>query len=117
MKPPEVRKYLFDIVQACEALREFTAGRTLHDYLHDRLLRSGVERQFEIIGEALNQARQLDPSLETQITHARRFVGFRNVLIHRYSSISSEVVWGVIEGDLPNLEGEVSRLLNEPQGS
>jgi len=54
MRPPEVKKYLFDVWQACELLAQFAAGKTLIDYQGDALLRSGIERQFEIVGEALN---------------------------------------------------------------
>ena len=50
----EVRKYLFDIEQASGLLLEFVAGKTVDDYLKNPLLQSGVERQFEIIGEAIN---------------------------------------------------------------
>ncbi len=59
----DVRKYLFDVVQACDLLMEFTTGKTLADYSGDAMLRSAVERQFEIIGEALNKALRIDPSL------------------------------------------------------
>ena len=107
----EVEKYLFDIREACLLLKEFTDGKTLDDYLSNTMLRSAVERQFEIIGEALNHALQHQPSLEEDITHARRIIGFRNRLIHGYSSVSDKVVWGVVEGSLPTLWSEISSLL------
>ena len=63
MLPLDIRKYLYDIQQACELLSEFTAGKTLDDYTTNAMLQSAVERQFEIIGEALNQMLRRDPAL------------------------------------------------------
>lgn len=113
--PRDLRKYFYDIDQACQLLVEFTSGKTLHDYQADAMLRSAVERQFEIIGEALNQALRTEPSLDEKISHSARIVGFRNQLIHGYASISDEVVWGVLETYLPVLHREVSALLNNSE--
>ncbi len=107
----EVRKYLFDILQACELLAQFTAGKTLWEYSANPLVRSGVERQFEIIGEALGQALRLDPSLATHISDCPRIIAFRNRLSHGYASVSDEVVWGVLEASLPILHREVQTLM------
>jgi uncharacterized protein with HEPN domain len=107
----EIRKYLFDIVQACELLEQFTSGKAFTDYAADPMLRSAVERQFEIIGEALNQAIRLDPSLSGQITRTGRIIAFRNRLIHGYASVADDLVWGVIETSLPLLHREVAALL------
>lgn len=93
----EVQKYLFDILQACDLLVEFTTGRSLTDYSTDPLLRSAVERQFEIIGEALSQALRIDSGLATRVTDTRRIVSFRNRLIHGYDSLADDIVWGVLE--------------------
>jgi uncharacterized protein with HEPN domain len=111
MKPPEIRKYLFDMWQACELLAQFSCGKTLNDYSSDALLRSAIERQFEIVGEALSQAIKLDPDLAHQISHSGRIIAFRNRLIHAYAALSNEVVWGVLEGNLPKLRGEIQQLL------
>ena len=106
-----VKKYLYDIQQACRLLEQFTTGKGLQDYEADALLRSGVERQFEVIGEALRQMREIAPGLVDRITEARRIIGFRNVLIHGYASVSNKTVWDVLTTDLPRLRGEVDELL------
>jgi len=113
MKQLDIRKYLFDIREACELLLRFTAGKTFSDYSTDPMLRSAVERQFEIIGEALRQALQLDPSLSTRISNTDRIIAFRNRLIHGYASIADEIVWGILEANLPTLQKEVSTLMRE----
>lgn len=117
MRPPEVLANLFDVARACELLESFTAGRTFEGYVEDPLLRSAVERQFEIIGEALRRALDRDPGLERRITDTARIVAFRNRLIHGYASVSAEVVWGVLEANLPTLHRQVSALLAEAEGS
>jgi uncharacterized protein with HEPN domain len=113
MLPHETKKYLFDIAEACDLIAQFTHGKTLADYQQDPLLRSGVERQFEIVGEALKQAIQNNPSLEKFISNSSRIISFRNRLIHGYATIADEVVWGVIETNLPVLTREVRELLEQ----
>lgn len=111
--PRDVRKYLFDIEQACRLIRSFVAEKSFEHYRADPMLRSAVERQFEIIGEALNQALKIDPGLARGIGHCRRIIGFRNQLIHGYASVSHEVVWGIVETWLPILHQEVKELLED----
>ena len=72
-----------------------------------------VERQFEIIGEALNQMFKRDVSLALCISDPQRIIAFRNCLIHGYADIDHEVVWGVLEANLPTLRREVEALLSE----
>ena len=93
-------------------LVDFTASKRFADYRNDALLRSGVERQFEIIGEALSQALRLEPNLSARISDTRRIIAFRNRLIHGYDSLADEVVWGVLETNLPVLHREVRFLLD-----
>lgn len=115
MKQRDLRKYLFDIMKAGELISEFTADKSLEDYVSNPMLRAAVERQFEIIGEALNQAIEVDPTFRGRITDAPRIIAFRNRLIHGYSSISDQVVWGVIEVSLPRLMSEVTAMLDASQ--
>ena len=83
------RAYLCDVRDAAEAITSFTLGRSLDDCLTGRVPRSAVGRQFEIIGEALNQLRRIDAALAARIPELGRIVGFRNVLIHGYDEIDS----------------------------
>jgi uncharacterized protein with HEPN domain len=72
--PRDARKYLFDIGEALNLISQFVAGKTLDDYLKSALLQSGVERQFEVIDEALGQLAKVDQQLASQITVLERAV-------------------------------------------
>ena len=107
----EAKKLLEDIRQASERILEFTENKALSDYTGDALLRSGVERQFEIIGEALNRLAKAEPDAANQISHYKRVISFRNILIHGYDIVENSVVWDVITKDLPPLFKQVRTML------
>lgn len=109
----ETRKYLYDIQRAAGLVREFTDGKTLADYEADTMLRSAVERQFEVIGEAMTSLANVDKSVAERITHYQRIIAFRNVLIHRYADVDDRLVWDVINTSLPILCRDVDALLRE----
>jgi uncharacterized protein with HEPN domain len=110
----EARKYLYDMQRAEALIEQFTAGRSFDDYLADVMLRAAVEREFEIIGEAMTQLAKLDPALAARITEYRSIIAFRNILIHGYASMNHRLVWGVIETKLSSLQHEIEGLLREP---
>lgn len=108
---PDAGKLLWDAQQATERVARFTATKSFADYEADDYLRSAVERQFEVVGEALNRLSRLDPATAATIAELPRVVAFRNVLIHGYASVDNRIVWGVIEGSLSSLRASLSRLL------
>lgn len=110
----EARKYLYDMQRAADLLTEFTAGKTFVDYERDAMLRAAVERQFEIIGEAMTQLAKVDETVAGRISHHERIIAFRNVLIHQYADVDDRLVWNVVETNLPALVREVAALLREP---
>ncbi|MCP4641883.1 MAG: DUF86 domain-containing protein [bacterium] len=114
--PREARTLLHDIRTANGLLISFTRGKSFQDYQDDALLRAAVERQFQIIGEAVSQLAKHSPDLAGRITGARRIVAFRNILVHAYAAVSDAVVWGLVEAGLPTLEKESSALLQEIEG-
>jgi uncharacterized protein with HEPN domain len=107
------RSFLWDVRDAADAIAGFTRGRGFDDYLADHMLRSAVERKFEIIGEALTQLAKTDPAVAARIPDVRRIIGFRNVLIHGYDRIEDAAVWRAIEIDLPPLRARSAALLAE----
>lgn len=111
---PDARERLEHVVDAGESILEFTREKSFDDYHRDRMLRSAVEREFTIIGEALREATRSDASIEPKITEFRRVIDFRNVLVHDYMVIFDEGVWLVIVTKLPILLAEVRALLADP---
>ncbi len=75
------------------------------------MLRAAVERQFEIIGEALNRLSQIAPKVAEQATDRRRIISFRNILIHGYAEIDDRVVWGAVEAKLEPFVEEIQARL------
>jgi uncharacterized protein with HEPN domain len=108
------RTYLWDAHRAVELLRRFSDGKTFTDYQADAMLRSAVERQFEIVGEALNRLSKEDKSLAAQIPELGRIVAFRNILIHGYADVDDTLVWQAVTDKLPALEGVLRMLLSTP---
>ena len=109
----EVRKYLYDMRRAAELLSEFTASKTFAEYERDAMLRAAVEREFEIIGEAVTRLAKLDESVVARIHQYRRVIAFRNILIHGYADVDDRLVWDVVETKLPTLRREIAALLQE----
>lgn len=102
------KKYLSDILMAIVLIEEFTSGFDFLVYDKDRKTQSAVERQLAIIGEALNQLKKLEPSID--IENDKQIVSFRNRLVHAYDSIDNSIVWVIINRHLKPLKLEVENL-------
>lgn len=107
----DAAKYLFDVQSAASTLAAFVAGRDWDNYLRDAMLHAAVERQFEIIGEALSQLGRGDPELLARISDHRRIIAFRNILIHGYADVDDALVWDIVQTRLAPLLAEVEALL------
>lgn len=109
---PKSPKLLDDVVRSCQFITEDTSGETLNTYLHDRRLRQVVERNLEIIGEALSRLRTVDPDTAARISNLHQIIGLRNRLAHGYDDeIDDTLVWRAVHESLPTLRTEVGKLL------
>lgn len=106
----EIKKYLYDIRESIESIESYLGDkRDFNLYLTDKMLRRAVEREFEIIGEAMNRIDKIDASL--QISSKKQMISMRNRVIHGYDKIDNEIIWGTIVRHLPQLKVEIDNLL------
>ena len=105
------KKLLVDVLESGRSVRGWCRHRTFAEYEADRQLRRAVEREFEIIGEALHRIARLDPDTAGHIGELSRIVAFRNRIIHGYDTVDDATVWGIVDRHLPQLLARVETLL------
>jgi uncharacterized protein with HEPN domain len=106
----EIQKYLFDIQLSIDSINEYLGDKRDFDtYQNNKLLRRGIERELEIIGEAANRILKIDQTIK--IEKVRKIVDLRNWVIHGYDKIDDVIIWGIISKQLPLLKIQVDELL------
>ena len=109
----EIKVWLYDILNAINEIDSFFIGtpKEFKAYQNDLKTRRAVERNVEIIGEAMNRILQKDDSIE--LSNSRKIVDTRNRIIHGYDSVSDDIIWSIIVSQLPTLKNEVEKMLHE----
>ena len=105
------KKFIFDMLDSCRFLLELTRTDNADRYRDDRVFRGAVERELQIIGEAMLQLKTLDPQAAERFTEHARIIGFRHILVHGYHSLDPDLVWVVITEKLPLLRDELEAAL------
>jgi uncharacterized protein with HEPN domain len=108
---PDSPKLLEDIRDADAFIIESVRGETQQSYEANRLLRQAIERNFEIIGEALQRIVAIDSETARAVGPVAQVKAFRNILVHAYDSIDHAIVWDVIHSKLPTVVANVESLL------
>jgi uncharacterized protein with HEPN domain len=107
----EIKKFLYDIKVSIDSIEQYLGTkRDFSIYMEDKMLRRAVEREFEIIGEAMSKLSKVAPDMP--ISAKQRIIGLRNRVIHGYDKIDDEIIWGTIIRHLPVLKKEIQKLLN-----
>ncbi len=107
----EIKTWLYDILNAIEEIESFFADvpKNFFAYQNNLKTKRAVERNIEIIGEAMSRILDFDDSID--LTNSRKIVDTRNRIIHGYDSVSDDIIWGIIIKQLPLLKSEIERLL------
>lgn len=108
---PEIKAWLFDILQSIDEIEGYFKGKpkVFQEFQDDVKTMRAVERNLEIIGEAVNRILKTEPALN--LSNSRKIVDARNRIIHGYDTLTVEVIWGIIINHLPLLKKEVRDLL------
>ncbi|HRX66903.1 MAG TPA: DUF86 domain-containing protein [Tenuifilaceae bacterium] len=108
----EVQTWLEDIKQSIDEIEEFLPERRdFFEFKKDIKTRKAIERNIEIIGEAVNRILYVNP--EIKITNARKIVDTRNRIIHGYDTVSEDIIWAIVSSDLKKFKQEIISLLDE----
>lgn len=100
----KTRKLLLDIIICCEEIIEFTDGKTYSMFKDDRMLQLAIEREFEIIGEALKRLEKIEPQMiSKKIPEYKNIIGFINIIAHGYDIIDLEALWDFTQNHVPEL--------------
>lgn len=112
-----INKHLQDILDAVNEVESFFGDRPKYfgGFCDDLCLRRAVERDIEIIGEAMNRILKVDRDIA--ITNSRKIVDARNYIIHGYDSLSADILWSIVINHLPKLKEEVRTLLEQQSDS
>jgi uncharacterized protein with HEPN domain len=107
MQHSKVFKYILDVEAILEEI-DFVKSKhkSFADFDNDILARRAIERHLEIIGEAVNNIRKIDPAIK--ISSVEQIVNLRNLIIHAYDTVDSGILWGIIQKDIPVLKTEIS---------
>ncbi len=110
-----ILKWLYDVKMAIDEIDSFFEGQeqNLSQYKSSLMLKRAVERNLEIIGEAINRIKQRDEDFLNNISEAKSIIGLRNHVIHSYETISDENIWSILTNHLPKLKSEIHQLIDK----
>ena len=107
----KIKKFLFDIKESIKSIESYLGDkRDFNVYKSNKMLRRAIEREFEIIGEAMSRIEKLDNKIN--ITTKKQIISMRNRVIHGYDKVDDAIIWGTIIKHLPILKNEIQDLID-----
>ena len=113
MANEEILTYLQDVLDAINDMQScFIDFPNRYDLFEKEIMRKCVvERKTEIMGEAINRIRKIDPTIE--IPNARAIIATRNRIIHAYDNVQPTFLWGLVIKHIPELKKDIERIIIE----
>jgi uncharacterized protein with HEPN domain len=107
---PKLLKYILDIESVIEEIESIKrkCQNDFNNFSNDIILQRAIERDLEIIGEAIRKITEANPNI--QITASKNIIGLRNIISHAYDSVEPEMLWGIIQKNIPVLANEIRHL-------
>lgn len=110
---PEAGAHLWDAAEAAKLVHEFAGSTSEDEFTSDLIVRSAVERQLEVLGEALKRLRRDDAPTSARVPGVDKIIGMRNIIAHEYGHIDYEVVWRAATTSVPALIPVLDKLVDE----
>ncbi len=104
-------KFLGDMKLAAEFVVSTLANRQREEFEQDLILRFAIERELITVGEALNQLHRVAPEIAQQVDRWEDIIGFRNILVHGYDILNTDLIWDIAKKDIPGLLAKIQFLL------
>lgn len=108
--PRKLEAYIEEILSSIYDIESFIGGMDFSRYTQDAKTKAAVERKLLNIGEALNQANQMNDQIQAKVTDFRKIIGFRNILVHGYFGVDDALVWDIVSTKLKRLKLDLEGL-------
>lgn len=109
----DIKTWLYDIFQSIREIESYydNKPKIFEEYVSDIKTKRAIERNLEIIGEAVNRIKKYDKNF--QIQHSEKIIGTRNRIIHGYDKVTDDLIWSIVVNHIPKLKVEIERLLEQ----
>ena len=114
--PREYKAYLKDILDAIRKIENYTRNISFDDFVVDELIKDGIVRNLEVIGEAVKNIPEDIKDKKPEVEW-KKIAGLRDILIHDYFGIDEDIVWDAVKNKLPGLKEKIIEILSEIEGA
>ncbi len=112
--PRDYQAYLNDILESIKKISKYTKSLSYEEFCKDELVKDGVIRNLEIIGEAI---KNIPENIKNKLPDVewRKIAGLRDILIHAYFGVDNEILWDIVKNRIPELKLQINQIIEGKQ--